>query len=139
MALAYTYAVPGIYIARLRITNAASQTFTSFRRVLVQDQSTTRQTLCAVYGHVRSSLAASDAPAASQAFAEDSRARYLAFFQAMGTNMPIAATRLGTIADGLVNTDFAQLKVIKDNGGQPKVFPLEFVRNDKGVWLMSNL
>jgi len=142
--LPHTYATPGLYTARLTIvdntTTPNPTTYVVYQRVLAQDNVELRETLCSVYGYLRTNLSAANVTSAVLAFDPDRRAHYQNLFGSISNaNLPVAASRLGTIANGLISTDYAQLKVVKTFQGTTASFPMNFSRDDSGVWRIDSM
>ena len=144
LPLPHTYATPGLYVARLTVIDSTTTpnptTYVAYARVLAQSNVEIRETLCSVYGYLRANLAAADVASAVLAFDPDRRAHYQTLFGSISNaNLPVAASRLGTIANGLISVDYAQLKVVKTFRGTTASFPMNFSRDDAGVWRIDNM
>ena len=100
----------------------------------------TRETLCSVYSYLRTTLAAGDVSNAVLAFDEDVRPGYQTLFGSISAaNLPVAASRLGTIANGVLSPDYAELKVIKTFQGTTASFPMSYTRDEFGVWRIDSM
>lgn len=130
----HTYASPGIYVAQLTITDTSAQQYTSTRRVIVLGLPQQRETICAVYAHLRARLAANDGAGALLAFHPKHRPRYEELFNALGANRPVAATRLGVIANGLFGVSDAELTLVNDDPGGINGYPMHMSLGPDGVW-----
>lgn len=135
----YTYPQPGIYTAELRVTQAVGQPLISKVTVAAIDIVELRTRACSVYGALRARLTANDVPAAIRVFPEENRARYEVMFNALGSNRPIFASRLGTIATGILTLQDANLSVITTENGQPRAYSVRFAQANDGVWRIEGL
>jgi hypothetical protein len=130
----HTYVTPGIYHVQFIVTDKEANQYTASRRMIVMDLATHRETLCSVYAHMRARLADDDAEGAAQAFHVRHRDRYLDLFEAFGSNRPIAAGRLGTIANGTFSATEAELIVVTEEPQGIQGFPVRFSQDVDGVW-----
>lgn len=130
----HLYTAAGIYTAQATVTDATSNQYTAQHRVAILDVASQRQVLCSVYAHVRTRMAASDVSAAVYAFHLKQRQKYATLFNALGINLPIASTRLGTIANGTLTPIDAELILVTEQAGQVSGYPMHMSPDGKGVW-----
>lgn len=137
----YTYTLPGLYLAQFQFTDSNNVVYTIHRAILVQDIGVQRSMLCDVYGYLKDRLNAQDATGASNAFQPVERTTWRNFFNALGSNMPTAATQLGAIVNGVVAPDFADLLLVQDNSTSQtrSGFPLRMTQSGDGVWRISEM
>lgn len=143
-ALTHVYNTPGEYTARLTIvdntTTPSPTTYVTYLPVFVQDMVETRETLCSVFGYLRTSLTAANVSQAVQVFALEQQPYYQSFYNSItSANLPVAASRMGAIANGVINSDFAQLKVVKPFNGVMASFSVDFSRDENGIWRIDAL
>lgn len=130
----HSYTTAGIYQAVLTVTDNASHTYTVARTITAVSVVAQRQTLCAVYAHLRARMAAGDVPGALQAFHKKHQQKYRTLFNALGVNLPTAATRLGTIGNGTLGLTNAELFLVQEQSGQVNAYPLHLAIDGSGVW-----
>jgi PKD repeat protein len=132
----FDYVAPGVYTAKLTVVTQApsSQTITATQIIAVVDLAAYRTRICSTYGYLRDRLNASDVSGALLAFPTDRRSSYQPFFNALGTNRPAMAARLGTIANGTLTFNSAKLMVVRINGAQVQGYPLQITQSNDGVW-----
>ncbi|MGH7746654.1 MAG: hypothetical protein ACREQ5_18145, partial [Candidatus Dormibacteria bacterium] len=136
----YTYPQPGFYTASFSVTDTGSNTYTTYRSVVIQDIPTQRGMLCDVYGYLQDRLAHQDATNASNAFSLDHRLDYVNLFNVLGSNMPTVGQQLGVIATGQLGGTFADLLLVRDNPDQTRSgFPLRMTMGADGVWRISEM
>jgi hypothetical protein len=135
----HTYTTPGIHHVQFIVTDKEANQHTASRRVIVMDLATHRETVCSVYAHLRARLAADDAEGAAQAFHVRHRDRYLELFEALESNRPIAAGRLGTIANGTFSATEAELILVSEEAGELFGFPVRFSQDLDGVWRIESM
>jgi len=137
MPTTYHYTAPGLYTAKIIAVTPGGQSIHE-RSVLIADVVTLRERACSVYGALRASLAANDLEATLNTFIEFKREAQRPFFTALGSNRSVFATRLGTIANGVVGMDSAQLITLRIEGGQPIGYPVSFAAEATGVWRIAS-
>ncbi len=141
--LKHVYRVPGVYLARLRLTTAppASATYETTRAVVSVNSNYVRATLCYVYERMRTELAASNVPGALQMLHPDLRPRFDTFWTANLAQLPTIAPQLGTVADGVLGRDTAQLMVTQSVVGQtePDAYFINFEPDSDGIWRITGM
>ncbi|MDZ4842212.1 MAG: hypothetical protein SH859_08735, partial [Hyphomicrobium aestuarii] len=129
----YNYAMPGVYTARAQAT-VDNLSVTSEAHLVIVDVIAQRERACAVYGELRSALVANNLEASLRAFTTHQQEALRPFFTALGNNRPVFATRLGTIANGLIGLDSAKLRTLRIEAALPVLYPLEIAAGEDGVW-----
>lgn len=141
--LRYVYREPGIYRARIRLTTPppASATYVATRTVVSVNSNYTRSTLCYVFERMRARLAATDVAGALEMLHPSLRSNFDIFWSANIAMLPSMATQLGTIADGVLGRDSAQLMVTRPVPAQnePDAFFTNFETDADGVWRISGM
>lgn len=135
----YTYAQPGFYTAEARITTNQSTILVSKTIHAANDVTELRTRACSVYGALRARLIANDVLGAINVFPADNRSLYQAMFNALGSNRPVFAGRLGTIATGLLSLHGASMTVITTDEGQPQAYRVRIEQGGDGVWRIEEL
>jgi hypothetical protein len=137
----YAYTQPGLYLAQFQFTDSNNVVYTIHRAVLVQNIAIQRSMYCDVYGYLKNRLTAQDAPGASNVLQPAERTTWLNFFNALGSNMPTAASQLGVIVNGVLSPDFADLLLVQDNATNQtrSGFPLRMTQSGDGVWRISEM
>ncbi|HSX60818.1 MAG TPA: PKD domain-containing protein [Tahibacter sp.] len=131
---ATTYAAPGIYTASVTVTLSDSTTRTAAHKVIALDLAEHRADICSVYANLRARLLAQDANGAVRSLTGQLRKKLLSFFNALGSQMSTVAPGLGTLADGIIGLDTADLVAVKDASGTLRGYPVHMVRDRQGVW-----
>lgn len=135
----HDYATPGIYRAKVTITLNDNSVLMAERRVIVIDHAAWRDRLCRVYAHLRTQMAANQPDKALLAFAADVRPKYQSLFNAMGPQLPTAASHLGTLATGLIGPDQAYFTTLRETGTTVEGFPVMFAPDVDGVWRIRGM
>jgi len=146
--LSYRYQSPGLYIATAEVTlddgNAITPPVvaTATHRALGEDLDVTRAMLCNAFEKFRSSLSAQQYATALLTFNAEVRPTHQSFIEGLGANGAVVATGIGDIVDGTIGQQSAELKLARAISGQPgrfRSFPLQFTRDNDGVWRISAL
>jgi len=98
--------------------------------------------MCKEFERFRSLLAGQQYTAALQVFNADARPNYQAFIEGLGSNGAIVANGLGSIVEGTIAQDAAELILARPIPGDPgrfRSYPLQFSRDSDGVWRISAL
>lgn len=129
-----TYQTPGIYTATADITLSDNSHLIVSRKVIAIDLAEQRTNVCSVYAHLKARLTAQDASGAAQSATGQLRPKLLAFFTALGAQMPVVSTGLGTLADGMLGLDNADVVAVRETGGTLRGYAIHFARDAAGVW-----
>lgn len=137
----FTYASPGIHTATATLTLVNSQQIVVTHKVIALDFDQQRSQVCSVYAYFRTRLLAQDANGASNALTDTLGARIQPLFVALGTRMPTVAAKLGTLADGLIGLDRANVIAVQEveNENELRGYPIRFARDAKGVWRIESM
>ncbi len=134
--VSFRYNAPGLYTARAKSLISGNLVSTE-RTVLIADVVVQRERACSVYGALRAALTANDIEATLETFVAHKRESMRPFFTALGSNRPVFATRLGTIANGVIGVDHASLIALRIEGGEPIGYSVEFASGADGVWRIT--
>lgn len=132
----YRYSAAGLYTARAKSLISGNLVSTE-RTVLIADVVVQRERACSVYGALRAALTANDIEATLETFVSHKRESMRPFFTALGNNRPVFATRLGTIANGVIGVDHASLIALRIESGEPIGYSVEFAAGADGVWRIT--
>ena len=147
-SIASDYAVPGVYLARARVTfddgnmmTAPVESESTFQ-VQMHQLAYTREVLCTVYYGMKHRLQANNIPSALLTIASDRRSEYQTMWSSAGGNLPTIATGLGDIALGRISDITAELTMaVPDdaNPGEFLGFPVLLARDNTGVWRITGM
>lgn len=135
----FSYANPGAYTATATLTFSGQPPVILTHRIMALSLVEQRTIICATYAHLRARLAAQDATGAAFATMPGLKSRLLPLFNALGTRMPDVAANLGTLADGLIGIDAADVVAVRDLGAEVRGYPVHFARDAKGVWRIDSM
>jgi hypothetical protein len=134
----FYYTTAGVYTARAEATVDTVPSSSEITVVMV-DVVTQRERACAVYGALRSALADNDLEESLRAFSVHQQEAMRPIFTALGDNRPVFATRLGTIANGVIGLDGANLTTLKMESGLLVGYPISIGAGSDGVWRTISL
>jgi len=129
-----TYGTPGIYTAMVTVTLSDNSTRIAVYKVIALDLAEYRADICSVYANLRARLAAQDANGAARSLIGQLHTKLLSLFNALGAEMPAVSAGLGTLADGILGLDTADVVAVKEVSGTVRGYPVHFVRDGRGVW-----
>lgn len=135
----FTYPQPGTYTATATLTLAGHAPIIVTHRVLVLSLAEQRTQVCATYAHLRARLMAQDAEGAGQALMGKLRSRLMPLFDALAARMPEVAAKLGTLADGTIGMDGADIISVREQDNELHGFPTHFARDEDGVWRVDSM
>lgn len=135
----FTYPAPGAYTATANLTFSGHPALAVKSRVMVLALPEQRAAICATYAHLRARLTAQDATGAGYALMGGLKSRLMPLFTAMGTRMPSVAANLGTLADGLIGFDAADIIAVRDLTSEVRGYPVHFARDVTGVWRIDSM
>jgi len=135
----FTYPAPGAYTATANLTFTGHAPVTVKYRVMVVELAEQRTAICSTYAHLRARLSAQDVNGAGYALMGNLRSRLLPLFTALGTRMPGVASNLGTLADGLIGFDAADITAVRDLTSEVRGYPVHFARDQSGVWRIDSM
>ena len=106
--------------------------------VVMVDVVTQRERACAVYGALRTALAANDLEASLRPFTTHQQEALRPIVTALGSNRAVFAARLGTIANGVIGLHGAELTILRTEEGLPVAYPLGIAAGADGVWRITS-
>lgn len=135
----FTYEQPGVHTATATLSLDDSSQIVLTHRIMVLDFAEQRATICSVYAHLRQRMAAEDVTGAEQALSSEFAARLLPLLNALGQDLPTVAAKLGTMANGMIGLNFANIITVREVGGDLHGHPVRFVRDAQGVWRITSM
>lgn len=135
----FIYPAPGAYTATANLTFSGHPAVAVKYHVMVLALPEQRAAICATYAHMRARLVAQDANGAGYAMMGGLKSRLMPLFTALGPRMPTVAANLGTLADGLIGFDAADIIAVRDLTSEVRGYPVHFARDAKGVWRIDSM
>jgi hypothetical protein len=146
--IARDYAVPGVFLARARITFDDGNGMTapvehdSTFRIQMHQLAYTREVLCTVYYGMKHRLQANNVASALNTIASAKRPQYQAMWNSAGGNLPTIAAALGDIVQGKIADISAELIAAVPDTAHPGDFlgyHVLLARDSAGVWRITGM
>ncbi len=147
-SIASDYAVPGVYLARARVTfddgnmmTAPVESESTFQ-IQMHQLAYTREVLCTVYYGMKHRLQANNIPSALNTIVSTKRTQYQAMWASAGGNLPTIAAGLGDIVQGRIADVSAELvAAVPDvsNPGDYLGYQVLLARDTTGVWRIAGM
>jgi hypothetical protein len=128
------YAAPGLYNPTFTVTDEIGNRYTQTVVLLVRDSSAIDQTLKVVWQRFRNALAIANKAAAMQFLTAGAQVTYGPTFDALLTHLPAIVSTWSSPQASLVDEEFAEYGINRTIDGIDRVFLIDFVLDDDGVW-----
>lgn len=135
----YTYTTPGVYTARILVTDTTGFAEMHMVQVVVQALSALNQEIKAVLQSMLASLKAGNVNAAVAAFAPGVQPRYRNLFERAGANLPAAVDALGTVQDGSIFGAVAEFAMVQERPSGPKAYFVYLTKGRDGLWRIQQM
>ncbi len=147
--LEYAFEEPGFYAPKARVTfddgnaGTAAVVIEDTTHVLIQSLAFTRQTLCRLYGSMKSRLAAVQIPLALNTVGTALQPRFQTLWTEINQagQLPQVASKLGLIVDGQLSRNAAEMRVAIPTSDPAKFkgYSILFRRDISGVWRIEGM
>jgi hypothetical protein len=132
----YTYAVEGLYVARMQAHHAPTGQTLSAR---VPINVIPRPDLGAIWNGFRAALSRGDAEGALRSIALEERDRYRRVLSSLGPDLGGLAAELQTLTPAVVQPGYATGTTIRVRDGVAEGVVVHFLRDADGVWRIAGL
>jgi hypothetical protein len=129
-----SYALPGLYKPTFTITDDLGNRYGQALTLFVRDRLQVDQTLKAVWQRFRNALAVGNKTVALQSLTEGARVTYDPTFDALLAHFPTIVSTWSSPQASLVDDAFAEYGINKVINGIDRVFLIDFVLDDAGIW-----
>jgi hypothetical protein len=129
-----SYALPGLYKPTFTITDDLGNRYGQALTLFVRDRLQVDQTLKAVWQRFRNALAVGNKTVALQSLTEGARVTYDPTFDALLAHFPTIVSTWSSPQASLVDDAFAEYGINKVINGIDRVFLIDFVLDDDGIW-----
>jgi hypothetical protein len=137
--LSLTYSATGTYHLLLRVTDSQNTVTEKNFVISVITPAMLDSTLKSVYNTMVGDLGAGDVEGALTAFSGNTREKYRAVFNEIGTNLPAVAEALGILNSGQLTTNWAEYLLTRDEADGPHAYLVYFMRCEDGVWRIDGM
>jgi hypothetical protein len=129
-----------LYTLRVTVYDANDQViFLARRRIRVNSPAEVGRTVVNVYRSLVDRLTANDVSGALRSFTGDARGRYGNLIGALSGTPSQVAAQLGTLVDGVISLDAAELTLARDVAGTTQLFMIYLIRGRDGVWRIESM
>jgi hypothetical protein len=135
--LQYEYSLPGIYVARLRVTDYQSTVYEAVAGIQAQAPGATDACLQALWGGMNSALVAGDKETALTFLTPAAQDKYGRVFDALLPSMPGIVASFSPLQRSGVSSQLREYAVNRTINGQDRVFLIYFQMGDDGVWRIA--
>jgi hypothetical protein len=132
----YTYAIEGLYVARILAHHAPTGRTLSARAPI---NVIPRPNLGAIWNGFRAALARGDVEGALRSIALDERDRYRRALTGLGTDLGALAAELQGLTPAVVQPGYATGTTIRVRDGVTEGVVVHFLRDADGVWRIAGL
>jgi hypothetical protein len=135
-----TYFDPGVYDARVRITDDADKMFEQTATLVVHAFQEVDAVVRGAYLGMVDRLRAGDTAGALNAVTATMRDKYQKVFNALGAELPQTADQIGTLDHGVIGRGLAEYLIVRKRpDGSTAAFPIYFLRSEDGVWRIDGM
>lgn len=138
-AIATTYTLPGVYLARVRASVAGGASYEATTTVVVETVAAVDARLRAVYTGMLERLRVGDVEGALLGVTAAMRGKYRNIFSTLGAELPNTINQLGTIRDGTINQEFAEYVLVRETPAGPRAYLIYLIRCEDGVWRIDGM
>jgi hypothetical protein len=135
--LQYEYSTPGIYVARLRVTDNQGTVYEAIVGIQAQAAGDVDACFQALWGGMNSALVAGDKETALQFLSVSAQAKYGPVFDALLPHMPEIVASYSAFRAASFSASFAEYGVTRIINGMNQLFLIDFVRDADGVWRLD--
>jgi hypothetical protein len=137
--LRHTYAVPGVYNARVVVTDPFGYQEIHIVQIVVQDLAAVDRELKGIVQTMLTSLRAGDLDTAVRAFAPSNQPRFRSLFESARSNLAAAVDSLGVLQDGSITGSMAEYVMVQDHPAGPKAYFIYLMRARDGLWQIQQM
>jgi sugar lactone lactonase YvrE len=135
--LTHVYALPGLYLPTVTLTDAQGTRVTLRALVQVYDAVALDALLQARWRTLKDALRRGDVAQASSHVAARARARYQAIFTALAPDLPTVDTILTDLLPLELRGDEVLYEMVRVSAGTAQSFEVRFRVDDDGIWRLS--
>lgn len=135
--VAFTYAAPGVYQARITVTDSQSNVFTQDVLVSVQDGAQMDQMFTALLGGMNTALISGDVTKAGSYLNTAAKQKYLPVFQTLLPQMPQIIASYSPLHRISISGEIGEYAINRTIGGRDKIFLIYFLQDSDGVWRLD--
>jgi len=130
----YTYTTPGVYQAKLIITDNQNLSHTQTLVIVVYDAVQMDQKFTAIWSGMNDALIAKDVTKALSYLNAQAKTKYGPVFNALLSNMPEIIASYSPLQRVSISSDIGEYAINRTVDGVNRIFFIYFLRDPDGVW-----
>jgi PKD repeat protein len=137
--LQHTYTVPGLYLARLRVTTSQGQSYEAESTIAVQDAATMDTLFKSMWNTMNAALVAGDIPTALMFLDSAAQEKYGPVWQVLLPHMAEIVSSYSPVQALFISSGIAEYGLNRTINEENRLFLIYFLKNDDGVWRINVL
>ena len=135
----FTYGAPGIYQARITVTDSQNQVSTQVVLVSVLDGTKMDQLIAALWGGMNGALVSGDTVKAGGFLNDAAQRKYLPVFQTLLPQMPQIIASYSPLRRISITGEIGEYAISRPIGGKNMLFLVYFLKDVDGVWRLDSM
>jgi hypothetical protein len=135
----FTYAQPGLHVARVTIRDVQGAEFSASTVVLVESPVSVTSRFQALWAAFRARLGASDVPGALAYLSPKIHTDFQRVFQDLGSDLAPVAAALEDLFVLQQSDDLAEAAIVRNRDGQSSLYFVYFRRDALGQWVIEEM
>lgn len=135
----HTYTIPGVYLAKLLITDDTNAQYTAEVKVVVQDPNQMDAMFRRIWTDMTSALAHGNKAAAMNDLDSTAQQNYGPVFDQLMASMPSIVGSFSPFAQSDIGSGTAEYAIVRTQDGQENVYFVYFVRGTDGIWRIDSM
>jgi hypothetical protein len=140
VVLALTFPNPGTYTMRVTAYGPSNNViYLTRRKIRAYSPAELGMKIVGAYASMVDRLAANNPTGALRLFTGDSQQKYSDVFTALAGSLPAVAAQLGTLLDGVITEQTAELTIVRDTVDGKQSFMIYLIRGGDGLWRIESM
>jgi hypothetical protein len=136
-ALQYTYTAPGLYLARVSLTDAQSVVHTAATAIVVYDAATMDVLFTSLWSDMNTALTVGDVPTALTFLTTGARVKYEPVFTVLLPHMVEILASYSPLQRVSLSGDIGEYAINRAINGQDWIFLIYFLTDENGAWRLD--
>lgn len=137
--IAFTYTAPGVYQARMAVTDSQGNVYGSTKTIVVRSFAAMDTMLRSIYAGMLDKLRVGDIDGALTAVTGSVYGKYKAVFTTLKPSLSGVVDQLGAIQSGTIGDEMAEYTIVRSTPLGPQAFLIYFIRGEDGVWRIDGM
>jgi hypothetical protein len=134
------YPTPGTSTVRVTVFDASNNViYLARRKVMAQSPANLGAKIVGVYNGMVDHLAANNSTSSLARFTGDAQKSFSRIFETLGSSVTSAAAQLGTLIDGVISEETAELSIARDGAAGRQIFMIYLLRGGDGLWRIERM